>query len=89
MIPRIYLVSGAELPQRGLGGRPVGITNCSGLRPFCPSKDAPILLAAIEAQSTHLLTGDMRHFGPYLGKKVAGITIALPGDYLRALVRKK
>src|SRR5205807_1432371 len=38
MIPRIYLVSGAELPQRGLGGRPVGITNCSGLRPFCPRK---------------------------------------------------
>ncbi|HYA26233.1 MAG TPA: PIN domain-containing protein [Terriglobales bacterium] len=48
-----------------------------------PEKDVPIILAAIDAQATHLLTGDLRHFGPYLGKKIAGITIALPGDYLR------
>jgi uncharacterized protein len=48
-----------------------------------PAKDAPILLAAIEARATHLLTGDIRHFGPYLGKKVAGIAILLPGVYLR------
>ena len=48
-----------------------------------PEKDVPILLAAIEARATHLLTGDIRHFGPYLGKKVAGISIALPGEYLR------
>ena len=48
-----------------------------------PVKDAPILLAAMEAEATHLLTGDMRHFGPYLGKRVAGIVILAPGDYLR------
>ena len=48
-----------------------------------PEKDVPILLAAIEARATHLLTGAVRHFGPYLGKKIEGIAIALPGEYLR------
>lgn len=48
-----------------------------------PKKDAPILLAAIEARSTHLLTGDIRHFGPYFGKKIDGLMIVLPGEYLR------
>jgi uncharacterized protein len=33
-------------------------------------KDVPILLAAIEARATHLLTGDFRHFGSYFGKRV-------------------
>lgn len=48
-----------------------------------PEKDVPILLAAIEARSTHLLTGDVRHFGPYFSKKIQGITIMPPGEYLR------
>ena len=48
-----------------------------------PEKDAPILLAAIEAQATHLITGDQRHFGLYFGKKISGIMIVSPGDYLR------
>jgi predicted nucleic acid-binding protein len=48
-----------------------------------PEKDVPILLAAIEARATHLLTGDVRHFGPYLGKRIEGVAIVLPGEYLR------
>jgi predicted nucleic acid-binding protein len=48
-----------------------------------PEKDLPILLAAIEARCTHLLTGDVRHIGLYFGKKIEGVTIILPGDYLR------
>ena len=48
-----------------------------------PVKDAPILLAAIAAGATHLLTGDVRHFGPYLRKKIEGIAIILPGEYLK------
>ena len=52
-----------------------------------PEKDVPIMLAAIEAQATHLLTGDMRHFGKYFGKKVMGILIISPGDYLRTRSR--
>jgi predicted nucleic acid-binding protein len=48
-----------------------------------PEKDIPILLAAIEARATHLLTGDLRHFGPHFGHRIAGISILLPKDYLR------
>src|SRR5579864_4440170 len=48
-----------------------------------PEKDAPILIAAIQARCTHLLTGDVRHFGPYFGKTIDGVTIILPGEYLR------
>ena len=48
-----------------------------------PEKDAPILLAAIEARATHLLTGAVRHFGPYFGKTVEGILIVTPARYLK------
>ncbi len=48
-----------------------------------PEKDVPILLAAMSARATHLLTGDLRHFGPYFGRKIEGIVIMLPGKYLR------
>jgi hypothetical protein len=61
-----------EAPQRQL---PRGIN--------LPQKDAPILLAAIEARCSHLLTGDISHFGPYFGKKIEGVRIVLPGEYLR------
>jgi len=49
-----------------------------------PEKDVPILFAAVESKATHLLTGDVRHFGPYFGKKIGGILVMLPGNYLRA-----
>jgi predicted nucleic acid-binding protein len=45
-----------------------------------PEKDAPILSAAIAARATHLLTGDVRHFGPYFGKRIKGIAIMLPRE---------
>jgi len=48
-----------------------------------PEKDVPIILAAMEGRCTHLLTGDVRHFGPYFGKKIEGVAIVLPGEYLR------
>jgi uncharacterized protein len=48
-----------------------------------PEKDTPILLAAIEAEATHLITGDVRHFGPYFGKQVEGILILSPSEYLQ------
>lgn len=49
-----------------------------------PEKDIPILLAAIEATATHLLTGDLRHFGPYFGKRIEGILVLTPREYLRS-----
>lgn len=48
-----------------------------------PEKDLPILLAAMEARATHLITGDLRHFGPYFGRKVEGIVVLTPSAYLR------
>jgi uncharacterized protein len=61
-----------ESPKKGLPRR---------LR--LPEKDIPIIFAAIEAHATHLLTGDVRHFGAYFGKKIEGVMIILPGEYLR------
>ena len=48
-----------------------------------PEKDVPVLLAAIEAKADYLLTGDLRHFGPYFGKKIGGVTVLPPGNYLK------
>jgi uncharacterized protein len=53
-----------------------------------PEKDVPIMLAAIEARASHLLTGDVRHFGAYFGKKISGILIVSPGDYLKSRSEK-
>src|ERR1700723_1526902 len=36
-----------------------------------PEKDVPILLAAIETSASHLLTGDVRHFGSHFGRRIA------------------
>ena len=46
-------------------------------------KDIPILLAAIEANADYLLTGDIRHFGPYLGRRIEGVAVILPAQYLQ------
>ena len=51
-----------------------------------PDKDVPILLAAIAAKATHLITGDVRHFGPYFGKNIVGILILPPADYLKRIL---
>ena len=48
-----------------------------------PDKDVPVLLAAIEAKATHLITGDIRHFGPYFGRGIEGILMLTPSEYLR------
>lgn len=47
-----------------------------------PQKDRPILLGAIGAGATHLVTGDSRHFGRLFGETVAGIVIVTPARYL-------
>lgn len=47
-----------------------------------PADDRPILLAAITARATHLLTGNSRDFGPLLGQRVGGVTVLLPAEYL-------
>ena len=48
-----------------------------------PTKDEPILGAAIAGRATHLITGDFRHFGRFFGRKLEGIMKLPPGAYLR------
>lgn len=48
-----------------------------------PEKDWPILAAAIRSRATHLLTGDKTHFGKYFGRRLKGILVLTPGEYLR------
>ena len=50
-----------------------------------PEKDRPVLLAAIAANATHLLTGDLTHFGRYFGKAVKGVKIMKPYLYIRRI----
>ena len=52
-----------------------------------PEKDWPILLAAIQCGATHLLTGDMTHFGPYFNREIEGVLILTPAEYLRSATR--
>jgi predicted nucleic acid-binding protein len=47
-----------------------------------PAKDVPILLAAIEAKANFLVTGDKEHFGRYFGRRIRGVTVLRPRDYL-------
>lgn len=48
-----------------------------------PEKDRPILAAALAAGSTHLLTGDVRHFGSLIEKTVGDVRVERPAEYLR------
>lgn len=71
LLGNVRIVAGAGVEPLPLSG------------PGLPPKDYPILLAAIASRATHLLTGDVKHFGPYLGKAVGGVLILRPGEYLR------
>ena len=52
--------------------------------PRLPEKDQPILRAAVHAGATHLITGDITHFGQFLGQRLQGVLVVAPGDYLRS-----
>ena len=49
-----------------------------------PEKDWPILGGAVAAGATHLITGDVRHFGPYFGHRLFGVLITPPAHYVRS-----
>jgi predicted nucleic acid-binding protein len=49
-----------------------------------PEKDRPILRAAVCARATHLITGDLTHFGPFFSRRLHGVLITTPGAYLRS-----
>jgi predicted nucleic acid-binding protein len=49
-----------------------------------PEKDQPIYLAALACRATHLLTGDLRHFGAHMNRPCAtgGMLIQTVAEYL-------
>lgn len=51
-----------------------------------PAKDRPILQAALDCRATHLLTGDVTHFGPYMDRPqlVEGLLVQTVGEFLRS-----
>jgi uncharacterized protein len=54
-----------------------------------PEKDWPILGGAIAAKATHLITGDFKHFGRYFGKRIHGVLVLPPADYIRDVERTR
>lgn len=52
-----------------------------------PQKDQPIWSAALAARATHLLTGDVKDFGPHMNRpaSTAGVVIQTVSDYLAGL----
>ncbi len=52
-----------------------------------PAKDRPIFQAAYACKATHLLTGDIAHFGRFMMKpeKTLGITVMTPAQFLKSL----
>ena len=47
-----------------------------------PEKDVPIMAAAIQGGATHLITGDVRHFGHLMGTRVGGVLVMRPATFL-------
>jgi len=48
-------------------------------------KDKPILMSAIAAKADFLITGDVRDFGKFYGKKISGVIVLPPSGYLNRL----
>jgi uncharacterized protein len=51
-------------------------------------KDWPILGGAMAAGATHLITGDLKDFGPFMGQAVLGTVVMTPARYLKSLRTK-
>ena len=85
---RINLSEGAQKQRLDRLARTIQFFDATSRRHpenlLLPEKDWPILLAALESQATHLISGDFRHFGPYFGRTVEGILVMSPAQYLKA-----
>ena len=68
--------------------RLVGHSVGSAFLPGLAVKDQPIFQAAIACRATHLLTGDMKHFGAFMNQpeRISGIRIQTVAGFLDRLV---
>ena len=51
------------------------------------TKDRPNLRSAIHGEAHFLLTGDVRHFGHLYGRRVQGVMVLRPAQYLERRAR--
>ncbi len=54
-----------------------------------PEKDQPILWAAIDCGASHLVTGDVRHFGHLLDSVVQGVHVVRPSVFVKLCRSRK
>jgi hypothetical protein len=54
-------------------------------------KNRPIFLTAVKCRSTHLLTGNICHFNPFLNNpsRTAGVAIMTVADFLSGSIVKR
>jgi hypothetical protein len=54
-----------------------------------PEKDRPIFGAALRGKATQFLTGDRRHFGPFMNrpKETMGIVVQTVGKFLSDITK--
>ena len=48
-------------------------------------KDLPVVQAAVASGCTHLVTGDQKHFGRWMGKDIRGVRVVSPRMLAEAL----
>lgn len=55
-----------------------------------PVKDQPIFLSALQSGATHLLTGDIKHFGPFMDRasETRGVLIQTGSTFFLAILEK-
>jgi hypothetical protein len=70
-----------KVPSRSGGNCPVPL----------PEKDRPILEAAIQCKATHLLTRDIKDFGPFMNNVnlTGGVLIQTVSEFLEGLLKPK
>lgn len=54
-----------------------------------PEKDRPVFAAAVRCRASRFLTGDLRHFGPFMNKpeETAGVMVQTVGDFLKEIMK--
>ncbi|RLB50522.1 MAG: DNA-binding protein [Deltaproteobacteria bacterium] len=66
----------------GLQLVPESLAQLQWAQSLVTEKDAPILAAAMGAKANVLVTGDIRHFGPLMGRSDLPLRISTPRGFL-------
>ena len=76
-----FMATVIKVPSRSGRNCPVGL----------PEKDRPILEAAIQCKASHLLTGDIKDFGPFMNKPslTGGVVIQSASEFLVSFMKSK